>query len=107
MKLSITTKDFELTPAIKSHVEHALEPLHKHFHPLPTPIHVTLRIDKFQQIAEAHIHLPGHKDIEASCTSKDMYASIDLLAKNLDEQALKHKEKMKKHSHGGNGHHNA
>lgn len=99
MKLSITTKNFTLTPAIKSHVERALEPLKKHFHPLPTPIHVTLSVEKFQQIAKAHMHLPRHKDIEASYTSKDMYASIDLLAKSLDEQALKHKEEMKEHGH--------
>ena len=107
MKLSITTKNFELTPAIRSHIEHALEPLKKHFHPLPTPVHITLIVDKFQQIAKAHMHLPRHKDIEASYSSKDMYASIDLLAKNLDEQALKHKEEMKKHNNHGDGHHGA
>jgi putative sigma-54 modulation protein len=108
MKLSITTKNFKLTPAIKSYVERALEPLKNHFHPLPTPVHVTLIVDKVQQIAKAHIHLPRHKDIEASHTSKDMYTSIDLLAKNLDEQALKHKEEMKKHNnHGDNSHHGA
>jgi putative sigma-54 modulation protein len=105
MKLSITTKNFELTPPIKSHLEHALAPLKKHFHPLPTPVHVTLTIEKkFQQIAKGYIHLPRHKDIEASATSKDMYASIDLLAKKLDEQALKHKEEMKQHGHGDHSH---
>ena len=104
MQLSIKTKNFELTPAIRGHLEHALEPLKKHFHPLPTPIHVTLSVEKFQQIAKAHVHLPRNKDIEASYTSKDMYASIDLLAKSLDEQAKKHKEEMKAHGHG-NGHH--
>ncbi|MEY3182632.1 MAG: ribosome-associated translation inhibitor RaiA [Pseudomonadota bacterium] len=103
MKISITTKNFDITPAIKNHVEHALQPLKKHFHPLPTPVHVTLSVEKFHQIAKAHVHLPNKKDIEASYSSKDMYESIDLLAKNLDEQALKHKEEMKSRGHG-NGH---
>jgi ribosome hibernation promoting factor len=95
MDINITTDKCKLTPAIKSHLEHALAPLQKHFHPITTPIHITLRVENFQHIAEGHMHLPRHKDIMASCTTKDMYASIDLLAKKLDQQVIEHKNTMK------------
>jgi ribosomal subunit interface protein len=50
---------------------------------------------KFQQTSKAHLNLAGGGEIVASCTSKDMYASIDMLIDKLDEKIKKHKDKLK------------
>ncbi len=93
--IQITALHIELTEAIKDHVNNKFQRLERHFHQI-SHTHVTLTVDKkFQQIAKATMHLAGGKDIIASCTSQNLYASIDLLIDKLDEQIKKHKEKMK------------
>lgn len=86
--------DLELTPSLKQHVNDKFKKLENHFsHIIST--HVTLSVDKkFQQSAKCNMSLAGGGKIAASYTSKDMYASIDMLVKELDKQILKHKEKL-------------
>lgn len=96
MTIQITAlHDLELTPALSQHVHEKFKRLEKHFaHIIKT--HVTLSVDKkFQHSAKANMTLAGGGDINASCTSKDMYASIDMLIDKLDELIKKHKEKLK------------
>ena len=87
--------DLELTPSLTNYVNEKFKKLEKHFsHIINT--HVTLSVDKkFQQKVKANLNLAGGGKIVASCTSKDMYASIDMLIDKLDEQIKKHKDKLK------------
>ena len=88
--------ELKLTDALTQYVNEKFNKLEKHF-PHIMNTHVTVSIDKkFQQIAKANMNLAGGGKIVASCTSKDMYASIDMLIDKLDEQIIKHKEKLKK-----------
>jgi len=93
--IQITALHLELTPSITEHVNEKFKRLERHFsHIINT--HVTLSVDKkFQQIAKASMNHAGGKTIVASCTSQDLYSSIDMLIDKLDEQIIKHKEKMK------------
>ena len=96
MQVQITAlHDLKLTPAIENHVHKKFAILEKHFNHI-NRIHVTLSIDnnKSQHTAKADLHLIGGKDVVADSTTKDMYASIDMLAKMLDEQIKKYKEKL-------------
>lgn len=96
MSIQITAKhNLKLTPALTEHVHEKFKKLEKHFaHIMNT--HVTLSVDKkFQQMAKANMNLAGGGQIVASSTSKDMYASIDMLIDKLDEQIIKYKEKLK------------
>ncbi|MBP6103489.1 MAG: ribosome-associated translation inhibitor RaiA [Gammaproteobacteria bacterium] len=94
MPIQITALHMELSDGLKNHVNEKFTRLERHFNQI-NHTHVTLTVDKkFQQIAKATMHLAGGKDIIASCTSEDLYASIDLLIDKLDEQIKKHKEKM-------------
>jgi len=94
LHLEVTAKNFELTPAIQAYVHKRVQPLLKHFTHLSTPIHVVLSVEKFRYEAKAHCHLPGGKEVTGRAVSKDMYESIDELAKILDKQALHHKAEM-------------
>jgi putative sigma-54 modulation protein len=96
MTIQITAlHDLALTPGLTQHVNDKFKKLERHFsHIIST--HVTLSVDKkFQQTAKANMSLAGGGKIVASSVSEDMYASIDMLIDKLDEQIIKHKEKLK------------
>lgn len=95
MTIQITgLHDLELTPALTQYIHEKFKRLEKHFFHI-TNTHFTLSVDKkFQQMAKANMNLAGGGKIAASSTSKDMYASIDMLIDKLDEQIKKHKEKL-------------
>lgn len=98
MTIQITAlRELTLTPAMTEQVHEKFKRLERHFgHIIHS--HVTLSVDKkFQQTAKANLHLAGGGEIVASCTSEDMYASIDGLMDKLDEQIIKYKEKLKHH----------
>ncbi len=98
LKIQITGRHLELTPTLKQDVNKKFSILEKHFNHI-TDIHVTLSVErvqhKMQHTAKANINLPLNKDIHASCTSEDMYASIDMLIDKLDRQLVEYKEQMK------------
>ncbi len=99
MQVTITGHHIEVTPALKDYVTEKLEKVHKRFSNITTA-HVTLTVaKKFQQKAEATLHL-AKGEIHAECESEDMYAAIDLLVDKLDRQVIKHKEKMQNHDNG-------
>lgn len=96
MEIQITAlHDLALTPALKTHVNDKFVRLERHFSHI-MDVHVTLSVDKkFQQMAKASMNLAGGATVVATSTSKDMYASIDMLIDKLDEQIKKHKDKLK------------
>ncbi len=59
-------------------------------------VHVVLRVEKVNQIAEATLHV-NHGDIHATANDENMYAAIDSLVDKLVRQLNKHKEKLNSH----------
>ncbi len=96
MSIQITARhDLTLTPGLTDHVHDKFKKLENHFSQIINT-HVTLSVDKkFQQMAKANMNLAGGGTIVASCTTEDMYKSIDLLIDDLDKQIIKYKEKLK------------
>ena len=96
MHITITGHHIEITPALNEYIHEKLEKVHKRFANI-TMAHVTLSVEKkFQQKAEATLHL-AKAEIFATSESEDMYAAIDLLIDKLDRQVVKHKEKRQSH----------
>jgi putative sigma-54 modulation protein len=95
MQLNISCHHFDLTDAIKQHVEEKLQKITHHFDQVIN-VKVILEVEKNSQIAEATIHMSGN-DIFAKAESDDMYVSIDQMVNKLDSQIIKHKEKLKSH----------
>lgn len=92
MNLKINGLNFDITEAIKNHVEGKLERINRHADNL-IKVTITLSVDKLVNKAEAHVHVAG-KELHVEQTDKnDMYAAIDVLADKLDRAVLKHKEK--------------
>ncbi len=99
MQINVTGHHVDITPALRDYVTNKLQKIERYFSNI-TNVHVILSVDKkFQQKAEARMHL-ARAEVFAESEASDMYAAIDLLIDKLDRQVLKHKEKMKNHGDG-------
>ena len=92
MRITITGRNIELTPGIKSAVEDKLSKLEKYFKP-DTDVNVTLSVEKERQKIEVTIPTKGHT-IRAEEVSSDMYVSIDLVEETLERQLIKYRNKI-------------
>jgi putative sigma-54 modulation protein len=90
--ITITGHHVEVTDAIKSYVLKKFERIERHFERI-TKIHVTLKVEKNSQIAEATVQMPGHTEFFAKSIDANLYAAIDALSDKLNQQITKHKEK--------------
>ncbi len=99
MQINLTGHHVDITPALRDYVNNKFQKIQRYFSNI-TNVHVILSVDKkFQQKAEARLHL-AKAEVFAESEADDMYAAIDLLIDKLDRQVLKHKEKLKQHGDG-------
>jgi len=102
VNLTINSRDLEVTPAMRMHVENGMEKIRKHFdHVIDAT--VFFMIDNttekaLRHTAELTIHLKG-KELYAEAQSEDLYHAIDAVVNKLERQVAKHKEKTQDHHH--------
>jgi putative sigma-54 modulation protein len=102
VNLTINSRDLEVTPAMRTHVENGMEKIRKHFdHVIDAT--VFFMIDNttekaLRHTAELTIHLKG-RELFAEAHNEDLYHAIDAVANKLERQVAKHKEKMQDHHH--------
>lgn len=98
MQINITGHHVQVTPALKEYVEEKIQKLENRFENI-TQVHVTLKVEKRTQKAEAQVNIAGGRGpIFADSASADMYSSIDSLTDKLNRLVTKHKEKLQKHN---------
>ncbi len=98
MQFSIRGERLELTPALRDYVEKKIGRLEKYFHAgLESNAYVNLRTQRDAQVVEVTIPLPG-LILRAEESSKDMYASIDLVVDKLERQIRKYKTRINRKS---------
>ncbi|HAD48989.1 MAG: hypothetical protein CMF12_06205 [Idiomarina sp.] len=95
MQINLTGHHIDITDALRDYVDTKFAKLERHFDHINN-VHVILKVEKTDQIAEANLHVNGG-EIFADAKHEDMYAAIDGLIDKLDRQVIKHKEKLKKH----------
>lgn len=95
MKLDITGRHIDVTPALREFAEDKLRKLEKLLDG-PLDIHVVLAIEKHRHMAEIQVKSRNGVFTGAHETG-DLYASIGEVVDKLERQALKHKEKMRHH----------
>jgi len=96
MKIIISGRNIELTPAIKDHVNEKFRRLEEHFDFI-ADIHVFLSVERNPKIknnhkAEATVIVNGGV-VRVEVASTDLYSSIDVLIRKLDRSLNKHKNK--------------
>ena len=97
MRLDITGRHIEITPALREFTESKLSKLDRLLDG-PVEVHVVLEIEKHRHTAEVQV-----KSRTAFFSGKretgDLYASINEVSDKLERQALKHKEKIQDRKH--------
>ncbi len=95
MNITISAKDFKLTPSIKEFVEERFSKLAK-FHPQAHRVGVELDVDrnvtkgkKFR--VEVWVYLPG-RTVEAGVKAEDMRQAVDMVYPKVERQLVKLKE---------------
>lgn len=91
MTMNITSKQMEITPAIREHVEHRLTKLEKWQTHLINP-HIILSKEPQGYVADANINTPNGQ-LVASATHEDMYTAINDLINKLERQLNKMQHK--------------
>jgi putative sigma-54 modulation protein len=92
MRIDITGRQVEVTPALRKFAEEKLKKLERLLDG-PLEAHIVLAIEKHRHLAEIQVRsrtalLSGIRE------TADLYASINEVADKLERQALKHKEKL-------------
>ncbi|WP_160623645.1 ribosome-associated translation inhibitor RaiA [Mixta intestinalis] len=87
MIVNITSKQMEITPAIRQHVEDRLSKLEKWQTHLINP-HIVLSKEPKEYVADATINTPNGP-LVASARHVDMYAAINELLNKLERQLNK------------------
>ena len=95
MQLNITGQHSEITPALREFVNTKFAKLDQYSDRI-TQVHVVLKVERVQQIAEATLHVSGG-ELHATSEANDMYAAIDGLIDKLSRQLTRHKDKLKQH----------
>lgn len=93
MKLNISGKNIDVTPALKRHVEKKIGKLSRHFDD-NVEAQVTLSVEKDRHIAEVTIPLKSGMIARGETETPDMYSSIDQVVDKLEKQIDKYKTKL-------------
>ena len=97
MKIDITGRHIEVTPALKEFAEEKLSKLERLLGD-SVEAHVVLSITKHRHIAEIQIKA-GSLSFAGTEETGDLYASIGEVVDKLERQVLRHKEKVHDHKH--------
>jgi len=92
MRYTITGRNIEVTPGLRSAIEEKIGKLERYFNP-DTEVIVTLSVQKDKQKIEVTIPVKGNI-IRAEESSSDMYVSIDLVEEIIERQIKKYRRKL-------------
>ncbi len=98
MKLNISGRHLDVTPAMQGHVEEKTYKLKRHFDGLMN-VHVTLSLEGGQNEAEFVISAKRHQFVAKATDGDDMYAAIDAVIEKLDRQITRFKDRLQDHRH--------
>ncbi|MBI5698959.1 ribosome-associated translation inhibitor RaiA [Candidatus Saganbacteria bacterium] len=97
MEINIQGHGMELTEALRNYAFKKVSKLQEFFNNIQKAqvILDARNLDEFKrsQVCEVNMWLAGKKVIRASEAGQDMYASIDMVCAELEQQIKKHKEK--------------
>lgn len=95
MKLKITGRHIDITPALRTYVETRFKRLDR-YELKVSSLQVVLGVEKLLHVAEVTGLVSG-KRMQAKISTTEMYATIDALADRIDGQFRKWKERLVDH----------
>lgn len=98
MKLKVTGRHMDITPALQQYLDTRFGRLDRYGLKLGQ-VQVVLEVEKLQHKAEVMCSVNG-KRVQAKTATREMYASIDALVDRLDAQLRKWKDRLVSHKPG-------
>jgi putative sigma-54 modulation protein len=98
MKLRITGRHMDITPALRDYIETRFERLDRYGLKVGS-LQIVLDVEKLQHKAEV-IGAVNGKRVQAKTATREMYATIDALIDRVDAQFRKWKERLVNHKPG-------
>lgn len=98
MKVTVISKNIDLTPALKEMVEKKMKKLDKYFEP-SVEARATLSVQRKRQIVEVTIPFNG-VILRVEEATDDMYKSIDISQEKLERQIRKQRTKLSRRNSG-------
>lgn len=95
MQISITARHFELTKAIRDHVETSCLKIKRYFDQIIT-IHITLAWENNRNICEMSLHASKF-NLQSQSEEVDMYLAIDNSIDKMEAQIKKLKDRVTDH----------
>jgi len=99
MQTTITARHFELTNAIRDHIEVACEKIDKYFDHIIN-VHFILSLENNRNKAEMILNVPKNS-FKSESSEKDMYLTIDYAIDKMEHQIKKLKGKWTDHQKKG------
>ncbi len=99
MQITITARHFDLTHAIRDHIELNAERLDRYFDQIMN-IHFILALENGLSIVEMILRAPRH-DFRSEAQDNDMYLAIDMSIEKMETQVKKLKDKWSDHQKKG------
>ncbi len=93
MQIEITGRNVDVTDAIKDYARRKIQKVVDGFSSVEN-VRVILDIQKIRHIAEVIVQGRQRLRLEASETSEDLYASIDLVSDKIGRQLRKSRDKV-------------
>jgi putative sigma-54 modulation protein len=95
MKIIVTGRHIEVTPALKDYAEKKIVRFERYLSNISEAV-VTLGVEKYRHKVEVLLKVNGVL-IQAEGITGDVYSSIDEVAEKLERQIKKYKEKLVSH----------
>ncbi len=95
MRISISSKGIEVTPALRARVEKKASKLQRYFDE-DTQTAVRLSMERSRSIAEITVTLRGGDILRSEISAYDMYEAIDEACQKLERQIHRHAKRLEK-----------
>ena len=96
MQITITARHFDLTNAIRDHIDGSCVKLERYFDHIITA-HFILSLEKNGNKVELVVHAPKH-NLKCEAVEKNMYLAIDNAVDKMEQQIKKMKDKWAHHN---------
>ncbi|MDN5354893.1 MAG: putative sigma-54 modulation protein [Candidatus Cloacimonadota bacterium] len=95
MQITITARHFNLTNAIREHIEEEAEKLERYFDHI-IDAQFVMDVQNERNTVELIVHIPGN-NLTSEATETDMYRAIDNVVEKMEQQIKKLKGKWEDH----------
>jgi len=93
MQITVTGRHFEITEALRQHVENKIQKLDRYLEGI-TDVHVVLSVEKHRHSAEITLQVTNGDSIRSLEETYDMYLAVDTVIEKVEKQ-IRRQQKRK------------